>query len=197
MPPNAPFPLGDTHLPQQLGDPGKEPRVSGTWTQTRHGQIDQGSCMPSLPERNPSLHAPVVGQQVLLEEDRDDPYDISDDDIEIEGTEGVWQGEMHDDHLGSNDLGIVVALQASRDDMGLGLRTYHSFLDRPDMLATYMPSPQATPMQDRTTAMIFCYFVNVTGPSISIFERHPANPSLMFQGVPVPKSQQHIWTCKL
>jgi hypothetical protein len=64
------------------------------------------------------------------------------------------------------------------------------------MLATYVPSSQSTPLRDPMTARIFCHFVNVTGPCMSLFERHPANPSLMFQGAPVPKSQQNIWACE-
>jgi len=134
-------------------------------------------------------------------EDEDDPFDVSDDDDDVTmGQEGESSGaqreDIQDDHLKNNDLGIVVALQARQDHQDLSLRSFTSFIEGPDMLATYIPSPQSTPLKDSTTARIFCHFVNVTGPCISLFERHPANPSLMFQGVPVPKSQQNIWACK-
>jgi len=134
-------------------------------------------------------------------EDEDDPFDVSDDDDDVTmGQEGESSGaqreHIQDDHLKNNDLGIVVALQARQDHQDLSLRSFTSFIEAPDMLATYIPSPQSTPLKDSTTARIFCHFVNVTGPCISLFERHPANPSLMFQGVPVPKSQQNIWACK-
>ena len=99
-------------------------------------------------------------------------------------------------HLKNNDLGVVVALQARQDTRALNLRAMTSYIDRPNMLATYTPSPQASPLQDPMVARLFCHFINVTGPSISMNERHPANPSLIFQGRPVPRSQQHIWTCK-
>lgn len=127
-----------------------------------------------------------------------DAFDVSDEDIEMGETSepGVWQEAVHDDHLKNNDLGIVVALQANQDNHGVSLRSFTSFIDRPDMLATYVPSSQSTPLRDPMTARIFCHFVNVTAPCISMFERHPANPSLIFQGEPVPKTQQHIWTCK-
>jgi hypothetical protein len=133
-----------------------------------------------------------------MEEDMD-PFDVSDEDFEMgEANEsGVWQEAAHDDHLKNNDLGIVVALQANQDSHGVSLRSFTSFIDRPNMLATYVPSSQSTPLRDPMTARIFCHFVNVTGPCISMFERHPANPSLIFQGEPVPKTQQHMWTCKL
>lgn len=99
-------------------------------------------------------------------------------------------------HLSENDLGVGVALQARQEIHGLALRSITSYIDRPDMLATYVPSPQASPLQDAMVARIFCHFINVTGPTMSMFERHPANPSLIFQGRPVLKSQQHIWTCE-
>ena len=101
-------------------------------------------------------------------------------------------------HLKNNDLGIVVALQAFQYRQDQRLRTYHSLLDGygPDVLSTYEPSAHDSPLRDSITAMIFYHFINVIGPGISSFERHPANPSLMFQSRPLPKSQQHIWSCR-
>lgn len=142
----------------------------------------------------------VSGGHYQMEEDVEDPYDVSDEDIAMEEYEyvedGTWQGDVQENHLKNNDLGIVVALQARQENLDLRLRSFTSFIDRPNMLATYIPSHQSSPLNDSLTARIFCHFINVTGPSISMFERHPANPSLIFQGQPVSKSQQHIWTCK-
>jgi hypothetical protein len=132
-------------------------------------------------------------------EDDDDPFDVSDEDEEMdEFNDGQDRpSDIQDQHhLKNNDLGVVVALQARQDTQRLALRSITSYIDRPDMLATYVPSPQASPLQDPMAARIFCHFINVTGPTMSMFERHPANPSLIFQGRPVPRSQQHIWTCK-
>lgn len=139
-----------------------------------------------------------LDQHQLEAMEEEDPFDVSDEDVEMGETNesGVWQEAAHDDHLKNNDLGFVVALQANQDSHGVSLRSFTSFIDRPDMLATYVPSSQSTPLRDPMTARIFCHFVNVTGPCISMFERHPANPSLIFQGEPVPKTQQHMWTCK-
>lgn len=129
-------------------------------------------------------------------DDIDDPFDVSDEDDDYDMTDdhfGVLHDDPNDTHLKRNDLGIVVAVQAGQDKQGTNLRSFVSFIDRPDMLATYTPSSQSTPLRDQMTARIFCHFVNVTGPCMSMFERHPSNPALMFQGTPVPKSQQHIW----
>jgi hypothetical protein len=148
-----------------------------------------GSWMPERPE---SAHCRPNG------EDGNTP-DVSDDETNINMEDhdetADWQGVNHD-HLRNNDLGILVALQAGQVNQDLSLRSITSFIDGPDMLATYVPSPQSSPLRDSMTARIFCHFINVTGPTMSMFERHPANPSLIFQGYPIPRSQQHIWTCK-
>lgn len=208
MPPNSPFPTGNAYIPRRHpSETGRILSAVGTPDERQAGQTsDQHGSPSNFIAYNPlvndfdnGLPSPFAGQQIPPEEEMEDPFDVSDEDIamgEPQETE-AWQNDAQDDHLKSNDLGIVVALQASRDSHGLGLRSYNSFIDRPNMLATYMPSSQATPMRDPMTAIVFCHFVNVTGPSMSIFERHPANPSLMFQGAPVPRSQQHIWACEL
>lgn len=135
----------------------------------------------------------------LVEDDEEDAFEVCDADVAMKVSEcddGSWQGRAAEKHIHNNDLGIIVALLARKENGDLGLRSVTSFIDRPNMLATYTPSPQSSPLNDSMTARLFCHFINVTGPSMSMFERHPANPSLIFQGQPVPKSQQHIWTCK-
>jgi hypothetical protein len=126
-------------------------------------------------------------------------FDKSDDEMGLDESDQdtlAGFGRSQEDHLRNNDLGIIVALQASQDVQEQRLRTYHSFLDGPNVLTSYQPSARSSPLTDSTTARIFYHYVNVTGPSISLYERHPANPSLMFQGRPIPRSQQHIWACK-
>jgi len=130
-------------------------------------------------------------------EDEDDPFDVSEDEDTKMGECDLGEESEDDDldtHLKNNDLGVVVALQARQDTVRP--RSVTSFIDRPDMLSQYVPSSRSSPLRDPMTARVFCHFINVTGPALSMFERHPANPSLIFKGEPVPKSQQHIWTCK-
>jgi hypothetical protein len=100
--------------------------------------------------------------------------------------------------LKSNDLGIRVArrLDAPFDYYGTQPRTFGGFVDASNVLATYMPSSTNSPLNDTQTASVFWYFVNVTGPTMSLYERHPFDSSPMFQGQPVPKARQHIWTCE-
>jgi hypothetical protein len=151
--------------------------------------------------KNASLVVSVrlVDQNIEPYPSEEDVFDKSDDEMGLDESDRDTQadfGKTHEDHLQNNDLGIAVALQASQDMQEQRLRTYHSFLDGPNILTSYQPSARSSPLNDSTAARIFYHYVNVTGPSISLYERHPANPSLMFQGRPIPRSQQHIWACK-
>ncbi|KAL2061838.1 hypothetical protein VTL71DRAFT_7216 [Oculimacula yallundae] len=161
----------------------------------RNWQGHQKTEVYPPPAPNWSLGQPLPQDRPDFE-DLDDPFDVSEDEEDINMADDQFGGlhdDPHDTHLKRNDLGIVVAVQAGQDKQGLSLRSFVSFIDRPDMLATYTPSSQSTPLRDQMTARIFCHFVNVTGPCMSMYERYPSNPALMFQGTPVPKSQQHIW----
>jgi hypothetical protein len=99
-------------------------------------------------------------------------------------------------HLESNDLGIQVAkrLEPHHDLYGVRIRSFGGMADE-NVLDTYTPSSASSPLNDSQTASVFWYFVNVTGHSMSMYERHPFDPTPMFQGHPVPKQRQHIWTC--
>ena len=112
--------------------------------------------------------------------------DSEDDDIPM---------DVHDAHLVSNDLGIHVArrLEATADAYGTRMRSVAGFPEL-NVLQTYMPSSISSPLKDSQTAAVFWYFVNVTGGSMSLYERHPFDPTPVFQGQPVPKTRQHIWT---
>ncbi|KAK1779139.1 hypothetical protein QBC45DRAFT_326623 [Copromyces sp. CBS 386.78] len=112
--------------------------------------------------------------------------DSEDDDIPM---------DVHDAHLESNDLGIHVArrLEVTADAYGVRMRTVAGFPEL-NVLQTYIPSSMSSPLNDSQTAAVFWYFVNVTGQSMSLYERHPFDPTPMFQGQPVPKTRQHIWT---
>lgn len=146
----------------------------------------------------------LLGQDLQFlpnaEDEEDEDWDVSDGEFnneEYDHDPEIGYGEVQQSHLRNNDLGALVSIQASQDRQDQRLRTYHSVIDDfgPNMLVTYHPSSGSSPLNDPITARIFCHFINVLGPSISMYERHPTNPSLMFQGQPVPASLQHIWSC--
>lgn len=119
----------------------------------------------------------------------DDGMSLDNDDAEDD-----LEHDASDDVNMDYGIGAVIALQARQNAQDQSLRSFTSLIDRSNMLSTYNPSLRSSPLNDSMTARIFCHFINVTGPSISMFERNPANPSLIFEGRSIPSSQQHIWT---
>ncbi|KAK4893605.1 hypothetical protein LTR27_008072 [Elasticomyces elasticus] len=72
-------------------------------------------------------------------------------------------------------------------------RRYDTFL-YDGMLDVYRVDEHANPLRNAATARVFAHFIAVTGPSLSIFERHPRNTSVLFTPGQVPFSQQGLWT---
>lgn len=122
-------------------------------------------------------------------EDREDDYWDVDSDEEITAAQGRMAAAS------SSDLGLMLALSANKSERGV--RSLHSFLNEPNVLSTYHPVYTASPLMDSQTARVFCHFVTATAPTLSLCERHPANPSIMFSGAPVPTSQRSLWTYTL
>lgn len=129
------------------------------------------------------------GHQSSIVDDRDDDYWDADSEDEIEESYGRVAGAA------PADLGLMVALSANRSDKGN--RSFYNYLNEPNVLSAYYPAYAASPLLDPQTARIFCHFVTATGPTLSIYERHPANPSIIFAGHPVPISQRSLWTYTL
>lgn len=90
---------------------------------------------------------------------------------------------------------IANNLHAPMDIYGTQVRSFHSLMDG-NVLVGYQPSPADTPLNDPKVALVFWYFVTVTAPSLSAYERNRIDPSRIFSGEAIPKSHQHIWSCK-
>lgn len=109
------------------------------------------------------------------------------------------RGDGDEDLLDYNDEEIrmvitpqeaINGLLASTPEPGRGI-SYRSFLPDTQTLSIYYPTPASSPLTDPITARIFCHFIYVLGPSISIFERHPPNPTMAFtHGSQAPKN---VW----
>ena len=123
-----------------------------------------------------------------MEDPEDDYFDV-DSDEETDVNESQLAAKQQ------SDLSLMLSLSTHRDDRNF--RSVTSFLNDPDILATYQPTFSASPLMDPQTARVFCHFVTSTGPSLSIYERRPGNPSVMFTEHPVPLAQQNIWTYTL
>ncbi|RYP73713.1 hypothetical protein DL771_003426 [Monosporascus sp. 5C6A] len=124
-------------------------------------------------------------------------YPIYDDDASMADSDDELVPVMQGSHLGLDEVGLIVSRRIDQPSnfSESQARTF-SFFAADNFLATYEPSPTSSPLNDKETASVFWHFINVTGPSISLYERHPADPSPLFQGRQVPKSRQHIWTCR-
>lgn len=124
----------------------------------------------------------------LVEPEEDDYFDVESD-------EEDFVLRPHVTGTTSYDLGAMVAITA---DQGQGrIRSMTNFLNEPNILATYFPSYAASPLSDPQTARVFCHFITATAPTLSVCERHPSNPALIFSGKPVPWSQRALWSYTL
>lgn len=72
--------------------------------------------------------------------------------------------------------------------------SFRSFLPEPGVLATYRPTLSSSPLMNPITAKIFCHFVYVLGPSMSLFERYPPNPHIAFTPGAGLHGPQNVWS---
>ena len=137
----------------------------------------------------PNQHYRIPAQTPwVVEPEEDDYFDVESDEEDLVSKPNV---------TGSNsyDLGAMVAITA---DQGQGrIRRMTNFLNEPNILATYFPAYTASPLKDSQTARVFCHFITATAPTLSVCERHPSNPALIFSGKPVPWSQRALWSYTL
>ncbi|KAJ5210968.1 hypothetical protein N7472_001107 [Penicillium cf. griseofulvum] len=126
---------------------------------------------------------PHQTQVVYMEDESEDYYDVDSDD------------EMADQSQaeGFNQLSLIMA-SANRDERQL--RSFTTYLNEPNVLASYRPTLGSSPLNNPKTARIFAHFIHSTGPSLSIFERHPTDSSIVL-GAAVPSAQQGLWVYTL
>ncbi|CAI7661274.1 unnamed protein product [Penicillium glandicola] len=126
---------------------------------------------------------PHQQQVIYMEDESEDYYDVDSDD------EMVDQSQAE----GFNQLSLIMA-SANRDERQL--RSFTTYLNEPNVLASYRPTLGSSPLNNPKTARIFAHFIHSTGPSLSIFERHPTDSSIVL-GTAVPSAQQGIWVYTL
>ncbi|OQD80049.1 hypothetical protein PENANT_c040G01023 [Penicillium antarcticum] len=164
---------------------GKNPDISTQMTQPLptiyHYQPPPGQ----LQQQSGHLeqYIPQQPQVIYMEDETEDYYDVDSDD------------EMDDQSRaeGFNQLSLIMA-SANRDEQQL--RSFTTYLNEPNILASYRPSYGSSPLNNPKTARIFAHFIHSTGPSLSIFERHPTDSSIVL-GAAVPTARQGLWTYTL
>ncbi|KAJ6172173.1 hypothetical protein N7470_001240 [Penicillium chermesinum] len=144
---------------------------------------------PNRPERphdnlgsSSRYHPPPMPQVIYVEDEAEDYYDVESDDEMVEQKQAE----------GYNQLNLIMA-SASRDSQ---LRSFTTHLNEPNILASYRPSLGSSPLNNPKTARIFAHFIHSTGPSLSIFERHQTDSSIMLNA-PVPPAKQGLWSYTL
>ena len=155
---------------------------------TTPGQPQGVDCCPPQAQHY-SLHSAegqYVANRELIEPALDDDYEM-DDYYDVESDEELAMER-------SNNFQTILAISSQGDQRP---RSFSTYLNEPNILTTYRPSPFMSPLMNSTCARIFCHFAGSTAPLLSIFERHPINPSALFTGAPVPLSQQGLWTYTL
>lgn len=123
-----------------------------------------------------------------MEDPEDDYFDVTSDD-EDEDPDHIMSGTP------ASTVGSMLAPAAYRN--GRGFRSLTNFLNEPNVLASYRPSYSASPLMDPQTARVFCHYVTATAPTLSLHNRHPVNPLVMFTGEPVPAFQRSLFTYTL
>ncbi|KAL8653210.1 MAG: hypothetical protein Q9226_003941 [Calogaya cf. arnoldii] len=123
------------------------------------------------------------------------PDDADDDYFDVDSDEDQGDQNHNMSEATRSNLGLMLAVSASQTDVGV--RSFTSFLNERNILSSYRPPYSASPLMDPQTARIFCHFVTATAPTLSLHNRHPVNPSVMFTGAPVPAFQRSLFTYTL
>lgn len=118
-----------------------------------------------------------------MDDESEDYYDVDSDDDMVDQSRAE----------GFNQLSLIMA-SANSDERQL--RSFTTYLNEPNVLASYRPTLGSSPLNNPKTARIFAHFIHSTGPSLSIFERHPTDSSIIL-GAPVPSAQQGLWVYTL
>ncbi|KAL0944266.1 C6 finger domain-containing protein [Colletotrichum truncatum] len=124
-------------------------------------------------------------------EDPEVQYLYSDDDASMVDSEDGF-----DDLMGEESAyGQLIQSRSEGHWEGFGtkVRTFSAFAEEA-ILTSYIPTPNNSPLNDERTAALFWHFVNVTGPSMSLYERHPFDHTKLMNNFSVPKAGHNLWT---
>jgi hypothetical protein len=151
--------------------------------------VQQASFATGIPGTSQPPSIPIKGLKYDSEdedENLNDPWDVE---MELSQTSDTHTGDPQ------RELSMMLSRHATQDVTRL--RTFNTFLDNSNVLATYRPSPSSSPLTDENAARVFCHFVHVTGPCISTFERQASNSSISFHNSPIPQFPKTLWTYTL
>lgn len=130
-----------------------------------------------------AVDPPYGGSFIPQTEDEEDTYfDIDTDDED---------GDEYYEQSDSNKYATALSLIKSRPSQES--RPYTTFVNNENIMASFRLSPFTSPLMDPEVARVFYHYIAFVGPSLSIFERHPVNPSIILSGKPVPLLYQSLF----
>jgi hypothetical protein len=166
------------------------------------GTASFGSFPPvvaSAPPPRPSISEAVRRHEALLQEPYDPPIDVE------MGSGDEYLGDSEDEEeaaierRGENQYSAYVRgpIVEPREASEAVMRTFSAYAEG-KALTTYQPTVSNSPLNDPKTLAIFRHFVFVTGPSMSLYERHPFDHSKIHPAETAQAGQgsQNIWTCE-
>lgn len=182
------------HAPSMHGIPQVTPipPQSGSSAPGSMLQYSSDHPTPEFYEHQPQFQGTQTYTQWLteaaVENCDDDYYDVeSDEDMDID------KPVVRVQDAGRQRTLNKVLMNQHFDLRNMQIRRYDTFLQN-GMLDKYHVEQHANPLKNPATARVFAHFISATGPSLSAFERHPVNSSVLFTEGSVPFSQQGLWT---
>jgi hypothetical protein len=175
------------------------------------GSCGVGMVNPPLgPTTDYSIRSiPGLDDFELLAKESEIDYDqeSEDDEMEDEEDDGEYKyGSQEDGMIMMETTGASGQPTNTRQQISQILEPFSRHLDEharislrsflPDSgaLATYHPTLSSSPLMNPITAKIFCHFVYVLGPSMSLFERYPPNPHIAFTPGAGLHGPQNVWS---
>ncbi|KAF5268119.1 hypothetical protein FOXYS1_999, partial [Fusarium oxysporum] len=149
-----------------------------------------------LPYAGSSQPEPVAIKRERMEElnhripepdfDYDD-YEMPEDDASM----GESDDEVQDPR---QVLGPVMKqFNGTWDTNGTRVRTFSTFAQC-NILSDYTATARITELKDPAMLQIFMHFIQVTGPSMSLYERHPFDHTGENSFDPTPKGANNLWS---
>lgn len=117
------------------------------------------------------------------------------DDDELD--EDAEMGESDDESRDPQEvLGpMVKQFNGSWDADGTQVRAFSSFA-KCNVLSEYTASAQTSELKDARILAIFMHFIQVTGPSMSLYERHPFDHGYDDAYDTTPRGSNNLWSCE-
>ncbi|KAK7418387.1 hypothetical protein QQX98_004007 [Neonectria punicea] len=184
-----PYPQSNTMVPPQLPtgyvkinhDP--RPHHFGPPPNGQGGDAYSSVRRPTMPpglNENRDDRVGTVHDQFLA-------YDPPDDDTSM--------GESDDETRDPRQvLGPMVKhFNGTWDPDGTQVRAFSTFA-KCDVLSEYTASAQISELKDPKMLAIFMHFIQVTGPSMSLYERHPFDNGGEDNYDPTPKGPNNLWS---